>query len=234
MNQKSMQRVSENYSRDFKKETGVNMPFVPVPAPHAHYFLQKSFALLKGSEDFHQYIGEPRIEDPTASWQPKENPSSVDAAILLSHEYFVLWIAGSEFLDALFQRVEEIESGTIVLPEQQQREQKGQAMNQLVQEYFSGPNLNAWGLALEKAAYFLGNVDAEIAAIAYGFSQLSDPGYPAQDHPFIQQLLNRSMELRSRQIAREEEEEEKASLIMSPQEFERSLNTARRSHREKK
>jgi hypothetical protein len=109
----------------------------------------------------------------------------------------------------------QIEEGPIILPEQQRHQQKAEIMDRAASEYFSPEKRPVWSLALQKAAYFLKEKDSEIAAMAFGFSQKLDP--------FAVFLLERSLEIRKAQIERKEKEEKRASLIMSPQEFQRSL-----------
>ncbi len=225
MNQKAMHRIADNYAGEFQKSTGVPMTFTSMPPSHARYFLEKSFQRLRGSEDFRKYMGEARKEDPSSGLNARTNLVSTDAVLLLNHNYFQLWLVEDDFLDGVFKRLEQIEEGPIILPEQQRRHQRSEALDQALHEYFSDDKRSCWALALEKASYFLKNSDPETASIAYGFSkQLSDLDSNIQSGAFANVLLERSLEIRKEQMARQKKEEKRSSLIVTPQEFERNLN----------
>ncbi len=219
MNARAMQRVADDYAAEFQKGTGVNMSFHAVPPQYARFFLTSSFEFLQGAEDFRKYMGEAPKKDPFSEWRPRTNLYQPDAALLLNHEYFALWLAEDEFLDQLIERLVQIEEGPIILPEQQRHQQKGEAVDRATSEYFSPVNRPVWALALQKAAYILKDKDPEIAEIAYGFSRMLD----TQPNPFATYLVERSLEIRKAQLAKKQSEEKRTSLIMSPHEFERSL-----------
>jgi hypothetical protein len=235
INEKSMQRVAENYSAEFKKGTGVDLRFHSIPAPHARYFLERSFEFITGAEDFRKYMGEASAENPTTGWNTTKNLVSTDAEKMFDHEYFSLWMVEEEFVTGILNKFEQIEKGTIILPEQQRRIQKAEILDQAMQDYFSQESLRVWSLILEKAAYYLRNQEPEIAELAFSFSgSLVDPEFQFRSDPFTNLLLERSIDMLEQRTAREEKEEKRSSLIMSPQEFERSLNTEAQRHREKK
>ncbi|MCI0607317.1 hypothetical protein L0156_30430 [bacterium] len=215
MNQKTMQRVADDYAAEFHKGTGVNMSFHALPPEHARFFVMSSFEFLQGAEDFRKYMGEATAQNPFSEWTPRTNLYQQDAALLLNHEYFQLWLAEEEFLDQVIQRLVQIEEGPIILPEQQRLQQKAEAVHEASGEYFSAVKRPVWALALQKAAYFLKDKEPEIAAMAFGFSRMLDP--------FAVHLIERSLEIRKAQIERKEKEEKRTSLIMSPQEFQRSM-----------
>jgi hypothetical protein len=235
MNQKGMQRIADNYAGEFQKGTGVLMTFIPIPIVHGRYFLDQSFSLLRGAENFRNYLGEAPAEDPTAEWETKSNLSSIDAAGLLSHDYFQLWMMEDDFVDSLFDRLNQIEQGPIILPEQQRRQQKTEAMEQSLKEYFSLEKRQVWALALKKASYFLKSSYSDSATLSLGFSrQLSNPDVNIETDPFIHVLVQRSLEVRQKQMERKEEEQKRSSLIISPKEFEKSLNADTQTRRGKK
>jgi hypothetical protein len=215
MNQKTMQRIAEDYATQFQSGTGVKMSFQVLPAEHARFFVMKSFEMLHGAEDFQKYIGEAAKENPFSEWEARTDLSQTEAVLLFNHEFFQLWLVEDEYLDQVIQRLIEIEEGPIILPEQQRHQQKAEVLDRAASEYFSQKKRPVWSLALQKAAYFLREKDPEIAAMAFGFSQKLDP--------FAVFLLERSLEIRKAQIERKEKEEKRASLIMSPQEFQRSM-----------
>jgi hypothetical protein len=235
MNQKAMQRIADNYAGEFQNGTGVKMTFQPTPANHARYFLDQSFAFLRGADDFQTYIGKTAGEDPFTESETRAECSATDAAALLVHEYFQLWMIDEEFLDSVFKRLNQIEQGPIILPEQQRRQQKAEAMDQSLKEYFSGERRLVWALALKKAAYFLKNTDSEIASLSLGFSrQLSAGAREVQREPFLNILTERSLEFRRKQIERQEQEQKGSSLIVTPQEFEKIASSQTQSRRGKR
>lgn len=215
MNPKTMQRVAEDYAAQFHKGTGVKMYFQALPADHARFFIARSFELLRGAEDFQKYMGEAPEKNPFLEWAPRTALSQADAALLLNHEYFQLWLVEEEYLDQVIQRLVQIEEGPIILPEQQRHQQTAETVDRAASEYFSTEKRPVWSLALQKSAYFLKDKDPEIAALAFGFSHMLEP--------FAVYLLERSLEIRKAQIERKEKEEKRTSLIMSPQEFQKSL-----------
>ena len=235
INQKGMQRIADNYAGEFQKGTGVKLAFVSFPSMQGRYFLEQSFKVLRGADDFRKYLGEAPVEDPTEAWETRSNLSITDAATLLSHEYFQLWLMEEEFLAPVFERLNQIEQGPIILPEQQRRQQKAEAMDHLLTDYFTGEKRDVWALALKKAAFFLKNTDPEIASLAIGFSrQISDQERSVEKDPFINILIERSLEVRQKQVDRHKQEEKQSSLIITPQEFEKSLNAESQSRRGKK
>lgn len=236
INQKGMQGIADRYSGEFQKGTGVSMKFVPFSPVHAHHFLKKSFQLLQGSEDFRKYLGERPSEDPAVDWNARTGLAQADAALLLQLEYFQLWLAEPELLDTLSERIKQIEEGPILLLEQQTRQQKTEAIENCIKEYLTVQKRKVWALALEKATYFLMHTDPDMAAISLGLSRkLVEPqsGGDGRD-PFIDALVERSLAIREKQKATEEQEAKRSSLIMTPQEFERTLNTETQRHRDKK
>jgi hypothetical protein len=224
MNVKAMQRVAENYADKFRQGTGVPMAFLLSPPAEARYFLEKSFELLKGAEEFKRYIGEAPTKNPFENWNVATSLLESDAAILLSHDYFKLWLVEEDFLDSLLDRLQKVEEGPIILPEQQQKQQKLEVTNSAVEQYFSGTRRSIWTLVLEKAAYALQHQDREIAEKAVGFARmLLDTSVNVRSIALLWGLVDRSLEVRKQQRARKESEEKRTSLIMTPQEFQRTL-----------
>ena len=221
LNQKRMEQIANNYAAEFRTGTGVDMPFRLVPAPHARYFLTRSFELVSGSEDFQKYMGEASIQNPFPDRGGLDSPA--DASMFMNHPYFQLWFAEEEFTDRLFQQLKEIDNAPILLPEHQTHQRKSETTNQSIQDYFSNKNRFVWRNALERAAYYLAG-EPEISAVALGFAdQLTSENFDPVANLFVKSLVERSLQVRTERMAREEQEQKKSSLIMSPQEFERSL-----------
>jgi hypothetical protein len=224
MNQKDMMRIAKNYAAHFEQGTGVKMAFLSMPPAQARYFVETSFDFLRGAEEFRRYIGVAEKENPFAEMDIPADLLQEDATSLLNQEFFILWMVEDDFLARLFNRIKQIEEGPIILPEQQRREQKLEAMEQAIEEYFSAEKRKIWALALEKAAYSLKNSDSDSAKSALGFAKmLSDSEKNISSIPFATVLFERSMEIHEKQLAKQKSEEKKTSLIMSPQEFERSM-----------
>ena len=224
MNQKQMQRIAANYGAHFEQGTGMKMHFHFVQPEHARYFVESSFDLLQGAEDFRAYMGSGERKNPLTDWEVRTDLQMTDATALLELEYFTLWMMEEEFLKEFFERLKKIESGPIILPEQQQRQQKAEIFDQSVDEYFSPRNRRIWSLALEKAAYSLRETDLQNAKLAAGFARMiADEERKASTVPFANALLERSAQIYERQQAKKESEEKKTSLIMSPQEFQQNL-----------
>jgi len=164
------------------------------------------------------------VQNPFTEMDISENLLQADAISLLNQEFFILWMIEDDFLAGLFHRISQIEEGPIILPEQQRRQQKLEVMEQAIEEYFSADKRKIWALALEKAAYSLKNSDSDSAKSALGFAKmLSDVEKNISFIPFASVLFERSMEIHEKQQAKQKSEEKKTSLIMSPQEFERSM-----------
>jgi hypothetical protein len=224
MNQRDMMRIANNYAAHFEQGTGVKILFLNMPSAHARYFVETSFDFLQGAEEFRRYMGIAEKQNPFSDWNVRENLLQADADSLLNKEFFILWMVEDDFLARLFDRLKQIEEGPIILPEQQRRQQRLEIMDQALEEYFSSEKRMVWSLALEKAAYALKNSDSDSANLALGFARmLSDPEKNISAVPFASGLLERSLEIHEKQMAKQKSEEKKTSLIMSPQEFERSL-----------
>jgi hypothetical protein len=224
MNQKQMQRIADNYASHFEQGTGVKMRFHAASPGHARYFVKSSFGFLEGTDDFRSYMGPGEAEDPIAAWDLNPDLQASEAAALLQLEYFILWMVEDEFLKEFVSRLKIIESGPIILPEQQQRQQKGEAFDRALEDYFAGQTRRIWALALEKAAYSLRESDPENARISAGFARMfADEQIKIASIPLAAALLDRSVQIYERQQAKRETEEKKTSLIMSPDEFQRSL-----------
>jgi len=222
MNQKQMQRIAKNYASHFEQGTGVKLAFLHLPSEHARYFVEASFELLSGADDFRKYMGESERQNPFRDWEVKADLLQADAASLLEQEFFILWMVEDEFLKEFDTRLKQIEEGPIVLPEQQRRQQKFEAFDHATEEYFSAEKRRVWSLALEKAAYSFKDSDVESARIALGFARmLSDQGRKISSVPFAAALLERSLQIHEKQEAKRETEEKKTSLIMTPQEYDR-------------
>lgn len=224
MNEKRMQQIADHYAAEFGKGTGVKMPFVRIPPVHARFFLSRSFDLITGSEDFQKYLGTGATENPFEEWTVQKETAESDALMLLNHDYFQLWVAEDSFLDRLFEQLREVEQAPIILPEHQTRQRIAEVMKEMVQEYFSGTRRSAWRLALERASYFLRESEPDLAPRVFGFaSQFSQEGFDPAENAFARALLDRSLKIQKERKAREEQEQKRSSLIMTPQEFERSL-----------
>jgi hypothetical protein len=224
MNQKDMTRIAKNYAAHFEQGTGVKMAFLSMPPAHARYFVETSFDFLSGAEEFRRYIGVTEKENPFVEMDISGNVLQADAISLLNQEFFILWMVEEDFLARLFDRIKQIEEGPIILPEQQRRHQKSEVMEQAIEEYFSPEKRKIWALALEKAAYSLKNSDSDSTKSALGFAKmLSDAEKNISLIPFATVLFERSMEIHEKQLSKQKSEEKKTSLIMSPQEFERSM-----------
>ena len=223
MNRKGMQQIADQYADNFLRRSGLPINFLFMPAEHARYFLEKSFEQLRGPEDFKKYMGDAPREDPFSDWQLKENVVTKDAESLFHHAYFALWNVEEEFLKGLLDEYKKVAEGPIILPEPQIRQKKAELLDQALTGYYSEEKRRVWAIALEKAAYYLKQSDPEIATIAFSFSRsLMLPDFSIASNAFASFLVERSLAVQEEHMAQQEKEEKKSSLIMSPQEFQRT------------
>ncbi len=224
VNQKVVQLMASALEDEMKK-SGAPVRFVRISPPHARYFLQKSFELLpqEAVQGFRRYMGEGESQYPLADMNPAELLDDYAAEELFDSEDFYLWVLPKEQVQEVFQRLKDAENPVIILPDHQLEIKKKEVMSHELQRLFDERTRRIWALALEKAAFFLKESDAEHAGIAVGFARLLlDLTVAPEAIPFIWSLLEISLRIYSAE-KEEQEEQNKSSLIMTPDEFERSL-----------
>jgi hypothetical protein len=221
-----LHRIGAEYSERLKGEYRIETEFHPILPAHARYFLQKSARLVEGKPasarltEFLRFIGIEPAKDPLTGTKKVE----IGVNEIFRHPYFSNWMIPLDSLGDFFSKLQSLKEGPIILPESQLKQREHTEKLDTLRSYFASENRAAWSLAFEKAAFFLQQQDPHIAAGSLAVAdQLKDENLEPENIPAIPVLLERTLHFHQEQERLRLQEDKRTSLIMSPEEFERSM-----------
>jgi hypothetical protein len=226
-----MNELSNQGAERIREQYGIELKFNLAPLAHARFFLQLSGQELEGTRtysryaDFLRFIGTGAIEDPFAdlTGQNAEALSNLEATELLTSHYFNAWIIPYENMPGLFSEIEKVKQGPIILPPLQTKQRENILLREWMHTYFSERNRRIWSIAFLKAAYFQ-RTDLRMRLLAWKASQNFKDSQSEMDQlPIAAMLLDRTLQSYQEHQKKEQQEAKRSSLIVSPEEFQRSM-----------
>jgi hypothetical protein len=230
LDREGFRHLAEQYSLHIQTEMALAVPFRVLSPGTGRYFLQKTEALLRGTPasdrilEFFKFMGDGQAEDPLAALRAHDPQPLAVASNVLTDPYFVHWMLDSEDIREYLSELERMQSGPIILPESQLREKSRQAAHQALARCLTGPARMLWSFAFEKAAFFLGGPGQPKAVSAYAISRgLADLTISVEDLYVATWLFERSVAREAEAKKKEQQEEHRGSLIMTPAEFQKQI-----------
>lgn len=222
--------LAEQYSHHIQSEMGLSVPFHFLSPGTGRYFLQKTGTLLRETpaadriHEFFKFMGEGDAEDPLAALHAHEPQPLALASNVLTDPFFFHWMLDSEDIREYLAELEQMQNGPIILPESQLREKSRQAAHQALARSFTAPARMLWSFAFEKAAFFLGGAAQPKAVSAFALSRgLADLTISVDDLYVATWLFERAVAREAEAKKKEQQEEHRGSLIMTPGEFQKQI-----------
>jgi hypothetical protein len=227
VSRKTLKSVREDLERKHE------LRLVPVDWRYADFLVQRAFewSRARGTRIGGDYPGlraQLTRQPPTTSLPALPQLEAVAAAAddgalassaeLLTQPEFRTWFLTAEDLRPDLEELASVKDSPLVLNPAQQQERFEAVINSAIDRWFGGDRSAAWTRRLfEMAVYLAASRRPQQAARALAVSRALEAGRPPRDLPLCSVLVRGSLEVFFRMAIEQEQEREKSSLVLTPQ-----------------
>ncbi len=226
LNQTSMAQIAERYSGQLASQLGLQMKFQPVAPAVARYLLRGSVQLIsdvnqaRPLNDLLKFIGPEPAENPFEKLQESPAGEVLNSDLLLRDPYFAHWMLNPHEVEEYLERLTQLEKGPIILTGGPLMAKQQELREELLRKIFSAKQRAVWAFAFRKAAFYLRETNSVLSSVAIFYAkQLEDESLPAESLDVGRALFDRAVAIAQTQQKAKQEEEQKSSLIVTPDQF---------------
>jgi hypothetical protein len=228
LNQTSMAQIAERYAGQLANSLGLQMKFQLVAPAVGRFLLRNSVQLISDENqarplnDFLRFIGPEPVEDPFIKIQESPAGDVLNIDLLLRDPYFAHWMVNPHDVEKYLEQVKQLEKGPIILTGGPLMAKQQELKEEFLHQIFSAKQRSVWAFALRKAAFYLRDTNSVVSNVAMFYAkQLEDLNLPVESLDVARALFEKAVGIAQSQLKAKEEEEQKSSLIVTPDQLRR-------------
>ena len=226
LNQTSMAQIAERYSGQLQNQLGLQMKFQPVSPSVARYLLSCSVQLISDANqarplnDLLKFVGSEPSENPFEKLPESPAGEVLNIDLLLRDPYFAHWMLNPHEIEGYLERLTQLEKGPIILTGGPLMAKQQELKDEFLRQIFSAKQRAIWAFAFRKAAFYLRDTNSVVSGVALFYAkQLDDENLSAENLDVVRALFDRAIGIAQTQLKAKQEEEQKSSLIVTPDQF---------------